>query len=165
MSGTCETSGRPDSAGQRRVDARADAAAVDIAIVCSDFDASLDFYHRVVGLPIHEDLEIPEYLAVPSGLAPSSFRHVRLRAGASLIKLMQISPAPDERTPEFSAGVRWLTFQVSNLQETVNRLQSRGVKFLSEPIRGLAGLFACAEAPDGLILEFVERFTDPRDGI
>lgn len=135
-------------------------SAVDVAIVCSDFEASLDFYNRVLDLPIHEEIGIPDRLAVPSGLAPSSFRHVRLRAGVSLIKLMQISPAPAERGREFAAGVRWLTLQVSDLEGTINRLESRGVKFLSVPIRGLAGFFACAEAPDGLILEFVERFRD-----
>lgn len=138
-----------------------EATTIDIAIVCSDFEASLDFYTRVLELPIHEEVEIPERLAVPSGLAPGAFRHVRLRAGSSLIKLMQITPSPAERGRDFAAGVRWLTFQVTNLEDTVARLEARGVTFLSPPIRGLAGYFACAEAPDGLILEFVERFPDP----
>ena len=138
-----------------------DSASIDVAIVCSDFDASLDFYTRALELPIHEEVEIPERLAVPSGLAPGAFRHVRLRAGSGLIKLMQITPAPERRSSDFAAGVRWLTFQVGNLEETVARLQSRGVVFLSPPIRGLAGYFACAQAPDGLILEFVERFPSP----
>ena len=36
---------------------------VDIAITCSDFAASLDFYHNKLGLEIVLDLEIPDNLA------------------------------------------------------------------------------------------------------
>jgi catechol 2,3-dioxygenase-like lactoylglutathione lyase family enzyme len=133
---------------------------VDVAIVCSDFDGAVEFYTVLLGLPVAEDIQIPPSLAVPSGLAPSGFRHLRLRAGKTLLKLMEISPAPGPATHEFRAGIRWLTLRVEDLAATVGRLEAQGVKFMSPPIRGLAGYFACAEAPDGVILEFVERFSD-----
>jgi catechol 2,3-dioxygenase-like lactoylglutathione lyase family enzyme len=131
---------------------------VDIAIVCSNFRASVDFYQGALGLEVHKDLEIPERLAVPSGLAPSGFRHLRLSAGKTLIKLMEIDSAPPVRPPEFEAGVRWLTFFVADLDEALTVLKGRGVPFLSDRLEGLAGAFACAQAPDGVILEFVELY-------
>jgi glyoxylase I family protein len=137
---------------------------LDVAIVCSDFDASVDFYVNKLGFPIAADLEIPERLAVGSGLAPSGFRHVRVRAGHALIKLMQIDePPPSPPSDSFAAGVRWLTFRVIDIQATVQLLQSRGVAFLSEPLAGLAGSFVCAQAPDGVIIEFVELYTAQDD--
>jgi catechol 2,3-dioxygenase-like lactoylglutathione lyase family enzyme len=129
---------------------------IDVCIVCADFDASLDFYHRRLGLEIAFDLQIDSDRAVPSGLAPGPFRHVRLRAGDALIKLMQIDPPPPADQGGFHAGIRWLTFFVSDLEDTIRHLSQRGVPFLSEPVRGLASWFACVQAPDGVILEFVQ---------
>ena len=134
---------------------------IDIAIVCSDFAAAVDFYQHQVGLQVHADLEIPERLAVPSGLAPHRFRHLRLKAGNTLIKLMEIEPAPDPLPNEFRAGVRWLTFHVRDLDETIRELSARGVRFLSGRMEGLAGAFACAQAPDNLLIEFVELYERP----
>ena len=136
---------------------------VDIGIVCSDFEAAVDFYVSKLGLPVAFDLQIPDHLAVPSGLAPSGFRHVRVRAGAALIKLMEIASPPDPQPAEFRAGVRWLTFRVMDLTATVAALERRGVTFLSAPLRGLAGSFVCAQAPDGVILEFVELYAPADD--
>jgi catechol 2,3-dioxygenase-like lactoylglutathione lyase family enzyme len=123
----------------------------------------VDFYVTKLGLPVAFDLQIPENLAVPSGLAPSGFRHVRVRAGGTLIKLMEIDPAPAAPDNGFRAGVRWLTFRVTDIASTVATLQARGVAFLSSPLQGLTGSFVCAQAPDGVILEFVELYSPTDD--
>jgi glyoxylase I family protein len=136
---------------------------LDVAIVCSDFDASVDFYVNKLGFPIAADLQIPERLAVGSGLAPRAFRHIRVRAGDALIKLMEIQDPPERRSEEFAAGLRWLTLRVVDLRATVDLLAARDVFFLSEPLRGLAGSFVCAQAPDGVIIEFVELYSDNDD--
>ena len=83
---------------------------IDIAITCSDFAASLDFYHNKLGLEIVLELEIPDDLARSVGLAPTGFRQVRLKAGNTLIKLMDIESPPPTPADGFSAGVRWFTF-------------------------------------------------------
>jgi glyoxylase I family protein len=131
---------------------------IDIAIVCSDFAVAVDFYQLKLGLPTYADIEIPDRLAVPSGLAPHGFRHLRLKAGNTLIKLMEIEPAPARVPQEFRAGVRWLTFRVADLDATMSELSRRGVRFLSTRLEGLAGAFACAQAPDNLLIEFVELY-------
>ena len=130
---------------------------IDIAITCSDFAASLDFYHNKLGLEIVLELEIPDALAQDVGLAPIGFRQVRLQAGNTLIKLMDIESPPPTPAGEFSAGVRWLTFFVEDIQATVENLKQKGVEFLSEPISApdAAGV-ACAKDPDGILIELVE---------
>ena len=130
---------------------------VDIAITCSDFAASLDFYHNKLGLEIVLELEIPDDLAQDVGLAPTGFRQVRLQAGNTLIKLMDIESPPPAPAGVFSAGVRWLTFFVEDIQATVENLKQNGVEFLSEPISApdAAGV-ACAKDPDGILIELVE---------
>ena len=130
---------------------------IDIAITCSNFEASLDFYHNKLGLEIVLELEIPGDLARGVGLAPTGFRQVRLRAGNTLIKLMDIESPPPTPANEFMAGVRWLTFFVEDIQETVKNLKQNGVEFLSEPISAPdAGGVVCAKDPDGILVELVQ---------
>ena len=130
---------------------------VDIAITCSNFAESLDFYHNKLGFEIVLDLEIPDDLARDVGLAPIGFRQVRLKAGNTLIKLMEIESPPPKPTDEFSAGVRWLTFFVEDIQQTVKDLKQNGVEFLSEPISAPdAGGVVCAADPDGILIELVQ---------
>ncbi|MYB95012.1 VOC family protein [Candidatus Poribacteria bacterium] len=130
---------------------------VDIAITCSNFAASLNFYHNKLGFEIVLDLEIPDDLARDVGLAPTGFRQVRLQAGNTLIKLMDIESPPPAPADEFSAGVRWLTFFVEDIQQTVKDLRQNGVEFLSEPISApdAAGV-VCATDPDGILIELVQ---------
>ncbi len=130
---------------------------VDIAITCSNFEESLDFYHNKLGFEIVLDLDIPEALAQEVRLAPTGFRQVRLKAGNTLIKLMDIESPPPTPTDEFSAGVRWLTFIVADIQKTVENLKQNGVEFLSEPISApdAAGV-VCAKDPDGILIELVQ---------
>lgn len=130
---------------------------VDIALVCSDFKESLRFYHEQLGLEIVQDLQIPDAVARGAGLAPRGFRQVRLRAGKTLIKLMDIATPPPRRSGDFAAGVRWLTFFVDDLRKTVERLKSDGVKFLADPVAApdAAGV-VCAVDPDGVLIELVQ---------
>ena len=130
---------------------------VDIAITCSNFAVSLDFYHNKLGFEIVLDLEIPDDLARDVGLAPTGFRQVRLKAGNTLIKLMEIESPPPAPTDAFSAGVRWLTFFVEDIQQTVKTLKQNGVEFLSEPISAPDAVgVACAPDPDGILIELVQ---------
>ena len=131
--------------------------AIDIAIVCSDFKQSLHFYRDLLGLEEVLDIDIPASTATGAGLAPSGFRQVRLRAGPTRIKLMQIDPPPEPRSDAFQAGVRWLTFIVDDVPGTVANLAARGVEFLADPVAAPdAKHVVCAEGPDGVLIEFVE---------
>jgi len=163
---------RPGASGQAEAAEREDASrrtataasklkltdpVVDIAIVCSHFKESLRFYHEQLGFEIVQDLQIPDEVAKGAALAPRGFRHVRLRAGNTLIKLMDIASPPPRRSDEFAAGVRWLTFFVEDLHEAFTQLKAEGVKFLTDPVAApdVAGV-VCAVDPDGILIELVQ---------
>ena len=65
-------------------------SALDLCIVCSNFDDSLNFYHKLLGFEIVAETDIPAEVALKFGLVPMEFRQVRLKAGDSLLKLMEI---------------------------------------------------------------------------
>ena len=164
---SCQSAARPpDSTGPAHASPRSktDGAAlrltlprVDIAIVCSHFEESLRFYHELLGLEIAQDLRIPDEVAIGAGLAPRGFRHVRLRAGDTLIKLMDIASPPARRSHQFAAGVRWLTFFVEDARASYEQLKAKGVRFLSEPVAApdAAGV-VCGLDPDGILIELVQ---------
>lgn len=130
---------------------------VDIAIICSDFDRSLHFYRDLLGLEVALDIDIPDSTAVGAHLAPSGFRQVRLRAGQTLVKLVQVPSPPPPRGDAFQAGVRWLTFILEDVPATVARLQEKGVEFFAEPVGAPdAKHVVCAKGPDGLLIELVQ---------
>ena len=130
---------------------------VDIGIVCSDFENALRFYHELLGLEIVLDIRIPESTANGARLAPRQFRQVRLKAGHTLIKLMEIESPPPERNTDFQSGVRWLTFIIADVPGTVSRLKANGVEFFSEPVAAPdAKHVVCAKGPDGVLIEFVQ---------
>ena len=52
-------------------------SSLDLCIVCSDFDDSLNFYHKLLGFDIVAETEIPAEVALKFGLAPMGFRQVR----------------------------------------------------------------------------------------
>ena len=131
--------------------------AVDIAIVCSDFDKSLYFYRDQLGLEVVLDLQIPEALAQGADLAPRGFRQLRVKAGDTLIKLMEIDSPPSERSLEFQAGVRWLTFLVEDVPGAVAKLKEKGVEFVGDPLTAPdAKYVVCAKGPDGILIELVQ---------
>lgn len=130
---------------------------VDLGIVCSDFDESLHFYHELLGMEIALDIQIPDEVATGACLAPRAFRQVRLQAGNTLIKLMEIDSPPETRSYEFQSGVRWLTFILEDVPATVARLKEKGVKFMAEPVSAPdAKHVICAKGPDGMLIELVQ---------
>ena len=130
---------------------------IDVAIICSDFDKSLRFYRDMLGLEPVLDIEIPQETARGANLAPAGFRQVRLQAGQTLIKLVEVSSPPPPRTLEFQAGVRWLTFLIEDLPATVAALERKGVRFSGSPVNAPdARYVVCAEGPDGILIEFVQ---------
>lgn len=130
---------------------------VDIAVICSDFEYSLRFYRDLLGFEPVLDIQIPASTAVGAHLAPTAFRQVRLKAGQTLIKLVEVPSPPPPRTLDFQAGVRWLTFIIEDVPGTVRALKAKGVKFCADPVSAPdAKHVVCAEGPDGILIELVQ---------
>ncbi|MCH2117144.1 MAG: VOC family protein [Pirellulales bacterium] len=133
----------------------------DLCIVCSDFGESVHFYRELLGFEEVLDIRIPEETATGAQLAPRAFRQIRVKAGETLIKLMEIESPPKPRTGEFQAGVRWLTFIVDDVPATMKKLQAKGVDFMSDPLRAPdAEWIVCAKGPDGMLIELVQPFDE-----
>ena len=129
---------------------------IDVAITCYDFEASLEFYRDTLGFDVVVDTQISDEVATGIGLASSGFHQVRLQAGGTLIKLMDIDPPPPAGSHDFAAGVRWLTIYVMDIRAVIADLSEKGVEFLAEPLTGKHATAVAARGPDGLLIEFAQ---------
>ena len=64
---------------------------------------------------------------------------------------------PKPGNTDFKAGVRWVTFIIEDLPNTVQRLETRGVGFMADAVSVPdAAHVICAVDPDGLLIELVQ---------
>jgi glyoxylase I family protein len=128
-------------------------AGIDVGLVVRDIDASLHFYVDVLGL------EHVEQLSIPWGTMH------RLRFGVSWMKLVVPSgDGPDPAPPgplglDAAVGIRYLTFEIEDLDETWARVVESGAPVFHDlgPF-GTKGLhMGMVHDPDGNVVELLHR--------
>lgn len=121
---------------------------LDLGILVSDINASLNFYQNILGLKFIEE-------------RPSSFGTMyRLRFGNSDFKFIKPHTLPPKGPIGIPSqlGFRYVTFVIKNLSKVCAELQRKGVEFVLPEKEGRPGLrLAMVKDPDGNVVEFVER--------
>ena len=123
-----------------------------VAIICSDYDRSKHFYTQILGFPIIQETFRAER---------NSYK-LDLQVGQDAIELFSFPDPPDRPSRPEACGLRHLAFAVTDLDQTVAELQSKGVEL--EPIRldELTGKrFTFFKDPDDLPLELYEFSQTP----
>ena len=120
-----------------------------IAIICSDYQTSKQFYTEVLGLSVAAEHYREERKSWKLDLTLN---------GQYVIELFSFPDPPLRTSRPEARGLRHLAFEVSNLDEAVSELNRKGVA--TEPIRVdefTGKRFTFFEDPDQLPLEFYER--------
>ncbi len=121
---------------------------LDLGIVVSDINASLNFYQDLLGLKFIE--RVPVWFGTMH----------RLRFGTSDFKLIDPKNKPPKGPVglEVQMGYRYVTFVIKNLTALCEKLQERGVIFeVPEKEHRPGARLAMVRDPDGNIVEFVQR--------
>ncbi len=121
---------------------------IDIGILVSDIKKSLAFYQDLLGLKKIGEMPVP-------------FGHMhRLGFGDSFVKLIDPKkvPPPGELGLTKSLGFRYLTFQISNIDEVCAACEKAGLAFDIPKQELMPGVtIAMVRDPDGNVVEFVQR--------
>jgi catechol 2,3-dioxygenase-like lactoylglutathione lyase family enzyme len=121
---------------------------LDLGIIVSDIQASLNFYQNILGL---------EFV----GTVPLWFGTMhRLRFGTSDFKLIEpkVIPPKGAMGLESQLGFRYVTFVIENLSQLCSNLKNMGIEFALPETEIRPGVrIAMVKDPDGNIVEFVER--------
>ncbi len=121
---------------------------VDIGIVVNDIAKSLEFYEGLLGLEKLGEL--------PLGFGTMH----RMAYGDSFVKLIDPKKPPPAGILglDKALGFRYLTFQISNLDEVCADCEAAGVPFAVKKSELMPGVtIAMVTDPDGNVVEFVQR--------
>ncbi|MFP6681659.1 MAG: VOC family protein [Gammaproteobacteria bacterium] len=121
---------------------------IDIGMVVKDIDKSLAFYRDLLGL--EKIGEMPLWFGTMH----------RMGFGDSFVKIID----PNESLPAVTQGLdqalgfRYLTFQVTNINEVCEDCEKAGIPFDITKRELMPGVtIAMVQDPDGNVVEFVQR--------
>jgi glyoxylase I family protein len=120
-----------------------------IAIICSDYQKSKEFYTRVLGLKVAAEHFRAERNSWKLDLEVN---------GRYAIELFSFTDPPERVSGPEAAGLRHLAFEISDIQQGIEWLNSNNVA--TEPIRidpFTGKRFTFFEDPDRQPLELYER--------
>jgi catechol 2,3-dioxygenase-like lactoylglutathione lyase family enzyme len=151
-----------------------------VGITVNDLDASIRFYHDVLGLPFSNEpspwFDAPE-LGPAVGVPGAGLRQVSLLLGDTMLELLEYKSPPSDTTQPLQSnniGASHVAFLVDDIHETVVDLSSKGISFFSDVNVVDEGVLAgwrwvYFADPDGYPLELVEvayyNGDDRREGI
>jgi glyoxylase I family protein len=120
-----------------------------IAIICSDFERSKQFYTKVLGLTIVREIYREERSSHKLDLALK---------GEYIIELFSFPHPPARPSRPEATGLRHLAFEVDDLMNVIRELEHNGVTAELIRIDEFTGKrFTFIADPDGLPIEFYER--------
>lgn len=120
-----------------------------LAVICSDYAVSRDFYVHKLGLTVVQEIYRPERQSYKLDLAVN---------GLYQIELFSFPDPPKRPSHPEARGLRHLAFAVTDLQEAIGELSRHGI--MTEPIRTdehTGKRFTFFQDPDGLPLELYEE--------
>jgi glyoxylase I family protein len=120
-----------------------------IAIICSDYGRSKQFYNDVLGLKIVREVFRKER---------NSYKLDLEIAGQYQIELFSFPGSPSRPSRPEAAGLRHLAFEVDDVEEAIQHISKFNV--IAEPIRVdefTGKRFTFFADPDGLPIEFYEK--------
>ena len=120
-----------------------------IAIICSDYERSLEFYKKVLGFTVLAENYREESKSYKTDLALGN---------DYVIELFSFPSPPARPTNPEAAGLRHLAFEVDDILAEAKELERLGIEH--EPIRidkTTNRRFMFFPDPDGLPLELYER--------
>ena len=120
-----------------------------IAIICSDYQKSKQFYIQVLGLTVVQEIYREDRQSYKLDLALN---------GQYLIELFSFPQPPPRVSGPEAAGLRHLAFEVDDLEKAIAVLQQYGVPY--EPVRSdeyTGKKFLFLFDPDDLPIELYEK--------
>ena len=136
-----------------------------VAILVSDLDRSLRFYHDVLGFDVVDKADLVTGPEVSKGVgladAQLSLVHLKVGDGQTRIELLHYLHPKSRPIADGSQtndiGVGHAAFEVTEIKSYYNTLRDKGVRFISKVQESSTGeKFCYFYDPDGAILEIIQ---------
>ena len=133
-----------------------------VGITVRDLDASVRFYHDLLGLeictepsPWFDEPGLGQGVGVPG----AALRQVCLRLGDTMLELLEYrTPPSDTERPLLShcRGATHVAFRVDDIESVTAHLVAHGVEMLNDEMDYISRKLRFFEGPEGITLELVE---------
>lgn len=140
---------------------------LQIGLVCSNLDRSLDFYKNVIGMQETGGFEVDGQFSTDAALSDGKAFKVRTlkldnAPGGTTLKLACCSDSTVTARQKFvneTPGVKYLTFEVPSAKGIRERLQQRGIPLLGKtPVdMGEGTELIMVNDPDGVFVEIIGK--------
>jgi lactoylglutathione lyase len=139
---------------------------IDIGVVCSNVQKSIDFYTKVVGFTEVEGFDVSADFGGDSGLSQDEAFHVHVLKliddkNATSLKLIQFSNKPGKKSDQSfihsTCGFRYLTIFVSDMAASLERAKAAGAKLVGKSPLQIpnGGYLTLLKDPDDNFVELV----------
>jgi len=138
---------------------------IEIGVVVSDIEKSLDFYTNVIGMTKVGEFDVDEEFSKISGLTGGLAFHVDVlkledKPGATQWKLMSFekdAAHPLSKYIQDDTGVQYITINVNSLKPFIERIKKHNVELLGDTPVPLDSInhFVLVQGPDGTIIELI----------
>lgn len=119
-----------------------------VAIICSDYERSKEFYTEMLGFSVSSEIYRPERRSYKLDL--------RLN-GHYIIELFSFPEAPERLSKPEACGLRHLAFQVADVEAMKKQLEDKGLIVEEVRIDEWTGKsYTFLSDPDGLPIELYE---------
>lgn len=120
-----------------------------IAIICSNYEVSKEFYTEVLGLDIIQEVYRQERDSYKLDLALK---------GEYIIELFSFPNPPQRVSRPEAAGLRHLCFEVENIKKASDTIKKKNIEVEEIRVDEYTGKKFCFFSdPDGLPIEFYEK--------
>lgn len=143
---------------------------IDIGVVVSDLDESLEFYKEVVGMQQTGEFSVDETMAKESGLSngvPFDVKVLKLGPGekATQFKLMSFGDRAAKQHNDYiydHTGMQYITLNVKDLSPVVERVKAHDVTMRgNSPVKlGEKRYLLLIRDPDGTFIELIGPWKD-----
>ena len=143
---------------------------IDIGVIVSDLEESIDFYTEVIGMKQTGEFSVDEKMAEESGLSngvPFDVKVLKLGTGeeATQFKLMTFGDRSARQQNDYiydHTGIQYITLNVKDLSPVVKRVKAHDVTIRgNSPVKlGENSYLLLIRDPDGTFIELIGPWKD-----
>ncbi|MEM9258106.1 MAG: VOC family protein [Bacteroidota bacterium] len=144
---------------------------IAIGLMVADLDASINFYHNILGLPEAGGFDLEGGFGIQSGLTdnqPLSIKQYSFGKGDAATILKLVTTDPPVKAHDNSAfihddnSVQYLTVYVKDIDPFVERLRAANIEFKGNTPINIGSeeepqAFVLVQDPDGTFVELIEE--------
>ncbi|PIR03968.1 MAG: hypothetical protein COV59_02175 [Candidatus Magasanikbacteria bacterium CG11_big_fil_rev_8_21_14_0_20_39_34] len=121
-----------------------------VAVTVNDLKESVDFYTQILGFEIARQFAREDMGAYAAFVKLEDFK----------IELWQFQDTKEDANSLGDIkviGIRHIAFEVENLEETIQELSKKGLKFTKPKLGASGHHYSFSSDPNGVALEFYEK--------